>query len=79
MDLSINIGIRYDFCKHYYLKGKVTLSLLLSTNIVYFDTNYSITLYNIIFFCTLALNILIQKMVTSIIILDLGVNKYVVD
>lgn len=34
INLSLNIGIRYNFYRHYCLKNKVALSLSLSINIV---------------------------------------------
>lgn len=68
INLSINIKTGYNFYKHHYLKSKVVLSLLLLTNIVYFNTNCLITLYDIIFFQTQALDILILEIVTYIMV-----------
>lgn len=55
------------------------LSLLLLTNIVYFDTSCLVTLYDIIFFWTQAPDIPIWKIATSITVRVLEVNKYTID
>lgn len=59
IDSLMDLGTRYKFREYYYFKGKVILLLSTLTDIVYFNTCYSVTLYNITFFHTQSPNTLI--------------------
>lgn len=72
----MDIKTRYGFYKYHYFKDIVILSLSLPINIVYFDIGCSVTFYDIIFFWNQALDIPIRKIANSIIVWDLGANKY---
>ncbi len=52
INIFMDIGTGYGFCEHHYLRGKIVLSILSSINLVYFNTGYSVILYNIAFFST---------------------------
>lgn len=72
----MNIGTGYSFYRYYYLKGKIALLLSSSTNVACFDTDCSVMLYDITFFCIQVPDIPIQKEATPITVLGLGANKH---
>lgn len=73
---SANIGIGYDFRKYHYFKRKEILLLSSLSNTLCFNTGWSNTLYNNIFFQTQIPKKPIWKVDTLITVSDLGANKY---
>ena len=59
INYSMDISIKYGFRGYHYLKSKVVLLPSSLTNMVCFEIGCSITLCDIIFFCTQVPNILI--------------------
>ncbi len=66
INLSIDIGTRYGFRRHHYLRGKIALSLSSSINSVCIDTDCSVTLCNVAFFSIQVPNTTIQKIANPI-------------